>query len=251
MSRPQPEPSTSRKLGIDEPARERNPSVIYALGSGLWPAVPPAGDLAQDMTGMARGHAVHHVACRGGRLSRFAPPGAMNDVITGTYLFPGILAALLRRCRARKRGETVTGSLLQSALFNADPLVGSAANTVGASTSARPRPQPRSALVNQYQAEVQGRLDRRRRHQRARVDAFVARADRALVADPLFAATPPCRARVEMRSPRLDNQLRARPAFYVAAPATAHWRLFLPVHHVRGWVLDDSTSPPPLPDDAR
>jgi len=48
----------------------------------------------------------------------FAPPGAMNDVITGTYLFGGILAALMRRARTG-RGETVTGSLLQSALVDA------------------------------------------------------------------------------------------------------------------------------------
>jgi len=80
----------------------------------------------------------------------------------------------------------VTGSLLQSALWTQTLLVGSAANTVGASTSGRPRTTPRSALVNQYKA-ADGPLDRRRRHQRARVDAFVAGAQiEHLVADPRF-----------------------------------------------------------------
>ncbi len=49
-------PSTIGKLGIDEASvRAANPSIVYALGSGLGPVIGPrAGDLAQDMpTGMA------------------------------------------------------------------------------------------------------------------------------------------------------------------------------------------------------
>ena len=122
---------------------------MCAYGSGLGTKGPRANDLAQDMTGMA--YAGMLFTLSPDPAEPFAPPGAMNDVITGTYLFGGILAALMRRAKTG-RGETVTGSLLQTALWTQTLLVGSAANTAGASTSGRPRTDPRNALVNQYQA---------------------------------------------------------------------------------------------------
>jgi crotonobetainyl-CoA:carnitine CoA-transferase CaiB-like acyl-CoA transferase len=229
-------PSTIRKLGIDEASlRERNPSVIYALGSGLGPAGPRAGDLAQDMTGMA--YAGMLFTMSPDPAEPFAPPGAMNDVITGTYLFAGILAALLRRA-ATGRGETVTGSLLQSALWTQTLLVGSAANTVGASTSGRPRTAPRSALVNQYQAE-DGRWIAVAAINARAWDAFVAGAQIGhLVADPRFASHAAMLAHaVEMRA-ALDKHFATRPAGYWLDRLRAHGVWCGPVHHVED-VLDD------------
>src|SRR6201996_1249928 len=139
-------PATIRKLRIDDASLHAlNPSLVYACGSGLGPRGPRAGDLAQDMTGMA--YAGMLFTPPPDPAEPFAPPGAMNDVITGTYLFGGILAALMRRA-ATGQGETVTSSMLQSALWTQALLVGSAANTAGASTSGRPRTAPRSALLN-------------------------------------------------------------------------------------------------------
>src|SRR4029077_9573214 len=116
-------PATTRKLRIDEASlHAQNPALVYAHGSGLGPAGPRADDLAQDMTGMA--YAGMLFTLSPGPEEPFAPPGAMNDVITGTYLFGGILAALMRRARTG-RGETVTGSLLQSALWTEGVLGGS------------------------------------------------------------------------------------------------------------------------------
>src|ERR1700722_13634814 len=100
-------PATIRKLHLDEASlHARNPSLVYAYGSGLGPKGPRANDLAQDMTGMAYAGMLFTVSPDPGE--PFAPPGAMNDVITGTYLFGGILAALMRRATTG-RGETVTG----------------------------------------------------------------------------------------------------------------------------------------------
>src|SRR5260370_32007391 len=143
-------PATIRKLGIDESSlHARNPSLVYAYGSGLGSRGSRANDLAQDMTGMAYAGMLFTMSPDPGE--PFAPPGAMNDIITGTYLFGGILAALMRRATTG-RGETVTGSLLQSALWTQTLLVGSVANTADSSTGGRPPPQPHNALANQYHA---------------------------------------------------------------------------------------------------
>jgi crotonobetainyl-CoA:carnitine CoA-transferase CaiB-like acyl-CoA transferase len=229
-------PSTIRKLGIDEASlRERNPSIIYALGSGLGPAGPRAGDLAQDMTSMAYAGMLFTMSAD--PAEPFAPPGAMNDVITGTYLFAGILAALLRRA-ATGRGETVTGSLLQSALWTQALLVGSAANTVGASTSGRPRTAPRSALVNQYKAQ-DGRWIAVAAINARAWNAFVAGAQiERLVADPRFASHAAMLTHAAEMRAALDKHFATRPAGYWLDRLRAHGVWCGPVHYVED-VLDD------------
>ena len=147
-------PATIRKLGIDEASlHARNPTLVCAYGSGMGTKGPRANDLAQDMTGMA--YAGMLFTLSPDPSEPFAQPGAMNDVITGTYLFGGILAALMRRAKTG-RGETVTGSLLQTALWTQTLLVGSVANTAGASTTGRPRTEPRNALVNSIRPVTAG-----------------------------------------------------------------------------------------------
>jgi crotonobetainyl-CoA:carnitine CoA-transferase CaiB-like acyl-CoA transferase len=229
-------PSTIRKLGIDEASlRERNPSLVYAHGSGLGPAGPRADDLAQDMTGMA--YAGMLFTTSPDPAQPFAPPGAMNDVITGTYLFGGILAALMRRA-VTGRGETVTGSLLQSALWTQTLLVGSAANTVGASTRGRPRTDPRSALVNQYRA-ADGRWIAVAAINARAWDAFVAGAGIGhLVADPRFASYAAALAHAAELRAVLDGHFAAQPAGYWLDRLREHGVWCGPVHHVED-VLDD------------
>ena len=228
--------STVRKLGLDEASlRARNPSLVYAYGSGLGPAGPRAEDLAQDMTGMAYAGMLFTMSQNPGE--PFAPPGAMNDIITGTYLFGGILAALLRRA-ATGQGETVTGSLLQTALWTQTLLVGSAANTVGASTTGRPRAEPRSALVNQYQA-ADGRWIAVAAINARAWDAFVAGAQvEHLVADPRFASYAAMLAHAAEMRAALDEHFATRPAGYWLDRLRRHGVWCGPVHHIED-VLDD------------
>jgi crotonobetainyl-CoA:carnitine CoA-transferase CaiB-like acyl-CoA transferase len=229
-------PSTIRKLGLDEASlRALNPSLVYAHGSGLGPAGPRADDLAQDMTGMA--YAGMLFTMSPDPAEPFAPPGAMNDVITGTYLFGGILAALIRRA-ATGRGETVTGSLLQSALWTQTLLVGSAANTVGASVSGRPRTEPRSALVNQYRA-ADGRWIAVAAINARAWDAFVAGTGIGpLTADPRFASHAAALAHATELRAALDLHFATRPAAYWLDRLREHGVWCGPVHHVED-VLDD------------
>jgi crotonobetainyl-CoA:carnitine CoA-transferase CaiB-like acyl-CoA transferase len=229
-------PSTISKLGIDEASlRARNPSLVYAYGSGLGTAGPRAGDLAQDMTGMAYAGMLFTMSPNPDE--PFAPPGAMNDVMTGTYLFGGILAALIRRA-ATGQGETVTGSLLQSALWTQTLLVGSAANTVGASTAGRPRIEPRSALVNQYQAADGGWIAVAAINARA-WDAFVAGAQiEHLVMDPRFASHAAMLANAGAMRAALDEHFATRPAGFWLDRLRAHGVWCGPVHHIED-VIDD------------
>jgi crotonobetainyl-CoA:carnitine CoA-transferase CaiB-like acyl-CoA transferase len=141
---------TLRKLGLDsDVVTARYPKLIYARSAGLGTVGPRSDDLAQDMTGMAYGGLLFTMSPERGE--PFAPPGAMNDVLTGTMVSFGVMAALAQRERTG-RGTVVSGSLLQTSLWSQLLLVGSAANTEGASTNGRPRRDPRNALLNQYKA---------------------------------------------------------------------------------------------------
>jgi crotonobetainyl-CoA:carnitine CoA-transferase CaiB-like acyl-CoA transferase len=79
----------------------------------------------------------------------FAPPGATNDVLTGTMIAFGVLAALLQRRRSG-HGETVHASLLHTALWTQLIQLGTAANAPQVLVPARSRRDPRSPGVNQY-----------------------------------------------------------------------------------------------------
>ena len=229
-------PATIRKLRVDETSLHAlNPSLVYAYGSGLGPRGPRAGDLAQDMTGMAYGGMLFTLSPD--PAEPFAPPGAMNDVITGTYLFGGILAALMRRA-GTGRGETVTGSLLQSALWTQTLLIGSVANTAGSSTSGRPRTEPRNALLNQYQARDGKWIAVAAINARA-WDAFVAAAQiEYLLEDPRFASYADTLAHAgEMRA-ALDKHFATQTAGYWLTRLRDHGVWCGPVHHLED-VIDD------------
>ncbi|MFD8818688.1 CaiB/BaiF CoA transferase family protein [Streptomyces sp. NPDC059627] len=213
-------PSTVDKLGIDaDTLHAVNPRLVYARGSGLGPRGPRANDPAQDMTGMA--YAGMLFALSPDPDQPFAPPGALNDVMTGTYLFGGVLAALLRRARTG-RGETVTGSLLQTALWTQLGLVGSVANTVGASTAGRPRTDPRNALLNQYRAGDGRWIAVAAINPRA-WEAFVAGAGiEHLVADPRFATYADMLAHTQDMRVELDRHFATQPAEYWLDRLRAH-----------------------------
>jgi crotonobetainyl-CoA:carnitine CoA-transferase CaiB-like acyl-CoA transferase len=230
-------PATIRKLHLDEASlHARNPSLVYAYGSGLGPKGPRANDLAQDMTGMAYAGMLFTVSPDPGE--PFAPPGAMNDVITGTYLFGGILAALMRRAKTG-RGETVTGSLLQSALWTQTLLVGSVANTAGSSTEGRPRTEPRNALVSQYQAGDGKWIAIAAINARA-WDAFVAGTQiEYLLEDPRFASYADMLAHASDMRAALDRHFATQPAGYWLDRLREHGVWCGPVHHLQDAVDDE------------
>jgi crotonobetainyl-CoA:carnitine CoA-transferase CaiB-like acyl-CoA transferase len=162
----------------------------------------------------------------------------MNDVITGTYLFGGILAALMRRARTG-RGETVTGSLLQSALWTQALLVGSVANTAGATAGGRPRTEPRNALVNQYQAG-DGRWIAVAAINARAWDAFVTGAQIGhLLEDPRFASYADALVHASDMRAALDRHFATRPAGYWLTRLREHGVWCGPVHHLRDAIDDE------------
>jgi crotonobetainyl-CoA:carnitine CoA-transferase CaiB-like acyl-CoA transferase len=135
-------------LGIDEgTVTAVNPAIVYARAGGLGPAGPRAADRCQDMLGMAYAGLLFTASPEPDE--PFAPPGATNDVLTGTMIAFGVLAALLQRQRSG-HGETVHASLLQTALWTQLVQLGTAANAPQVLVPPRSRREPRSPGVNQY-----------------------------------------------------------------------------------------------------
>jgi crotonobetainyl-CoA:carnitine CoA-transferase CaiB-like acyl-CoA transferase len=135
-------------LGADEDSiKSVNPAVVYARAGGLGAAGPRANDRCQDMLGMAYAGLLFTASPEPDE--PFAPPGATNDVLTGTMTAFGVLAALLQRQHSGT-GETVHTSLLQTALWIQLIQFGTVANAPQLLLPARSRRDPRSPGVNQY-----------------------------------------------------------------------------------------------------
>src|SRR6266481_3899323 len=135
-------------LGIDEQSvKSVNPAIVYAQAAGLGHTGPRAADRCQDMLGMAYAGLLFTASPE--QDEPFAPPGAVNDVLTGTMIAFGVLAALMQRQRSG-HGETVHASLLHTALWTQLIQLGTAANAPQVLVPSRSRREPRSPGVNQY-----------------------------------------------------------------------------------------------------
>ena len=115
--------------------------------AGLGAAGPRANDRCQDMLGMAYAGLLFTASPE--QDEPFAPPGATNDVLTGTMTAFGVLAALMQRQQSGT-GETVHTSLLHTALWTQLIQFGTVANAPQLLLPARSRREPRSPGVNQY-----------------------------------------------------------------------------------------------------
>jgi crotonobetainyl-CoA:carnitine CoA-transferase CaiB-like acyl-CoA transferase len=136
-------------LGADEESiKSVNPAIVYAKAGGLGHTGPRANDRCQDMLGMAYAGLLFTASPE--QDEPFAPPGATNDVLTGTMTAFGVLAALMQRQQSGL-GETVHTSLLHTALWTQLIQLGTAANAPQLLLPARSRREPRSPGVNQYQ----------------------------------------------------------------------------------------------------
>ncbi len=135
-------------LGADEESiKSINPAIIYAKAGGLGHTGPRANDRCQDMLGMAYAGMLFTASPE--QDEPFAPPGATNDVLTGTMTAFGVLAALMERQQSGL-GRTVNTSLLHTALWTQLIQLGTVANVPQLRLPARSRREPRSPGVNQY-----------------------------------------------------------------------------------------------------
>ena len=141
------QPRSLAALGADEASvRAANPRIVYALAAGLGETGPWADDPCQDTVGMAYGGFMF--TCANAPDAPYYPPGAMSDVLSGTMLAFGVLAAL----RARERtgeGQYVAASQLQSLMWLQSLNVGAAAN-LGETFPVQDRRTPANAVVNTY-----------------------------------------------------------------------------------------------------
>lgn len=113
-------------LGADQATIQRvNPRIVYARGLGLGEKGPRAADPCMDTVGLAYAGFMH--TSSGDPQQPYYPPGALADVLSGTTLAFGILAALRQR-DATGKGQVVTSSQLQSLMWLQTLNVGVAAN---------------------------------------------------------------------------------------------------------------------------
>jgi crotonobetainyl-CoA:carnitine CoA-transferase CaiB-like acyl-CoA transferase len=135
-------------LGADEESiKSVNPAIVYAKAGGLGHTGPRANDRCQDMLGMAYAGLLFTASPE--QDEPFAPPGATNDVLTGTMTAFGVLAALMDRQQSGL-GGTIHTSLLHTALWTQLIQFGTVANTPQLLLPAKSRREPRSPGVNQY-----------------------------------------------------------------------------------------------------
>ncbi|WP_299593646.1 CaiB/BaiF CoA-transferase family protein [uncultured Microbulbifer sp.] len=109
-------PGVMEKIGLDYTSvKALNPQIIYGEVSGYgnegpWVHKPGQDLLAQAVSGVGW--------LSGNRKQGPVPLGlAIADMLCGTHLAQGILAALVRRQRARKNGGAVVGAKVQASLL--------------------------------------------------------------------------------------------------------------------------------------
>ena len=134
--------------GADEESiKSVNPAVVYARAGGSARPGPGRTTAARTCSGWPTPGLLFTASPE--PAEPFAPPGATNDVLTGTMTAFGVLAALMQRQQSGT-GETVRTSLLHTALWTQLIQFGTVANAPQLLLPARSRRDPRSPGVNQY-----------------------------------------------------------------------------------------------------
>lgn len=140
-------PEALAELGADEAAvRAINPKIVYARGAGFGEVGPLANDPCQDTVGMAYSGLMF--TCSQSPDAPYYPPGALSDVLSGTMVAFGVLAALAERARTGA-GQYVSTSQLQALLWLQMLNLGVAAN-LGTPFQAVDHTRPGNALMNTY-----------------------------------------------------------------------------------------------------
>jgi len=108
-------PGTMEEWGLGyADAADRNPLIIYAMGSSFGPAGPDAEREGADLSGQAAGGLISTTGGRGAGPSAIG--ATIADHISGQNLLSGILAALYARERTG-RGQLIETSLLGGQLW--------------------------------------------------------------------------------------------------------------------------------------
>ncbi len=143
-------PALRERLGLGlEAVRERNPSIVYACGSGQGAQGPEADKGGYDaITFWSRGGVSASVTPAGYPRPVGMPAGAFGDAISGVALAGGIAAALVKKARTGE-GSVVDGSLLGTAAWSMQMASVGAAAAIATSPQlaelVRNPPQPRVA----------------------------------------------------------------------------------------------------------
>lgn len=107
-------PGVMDRLGLSYPrVATLNPGIVYCSVSGFGQQSALAERPGQDIAAQARSGLLDTV--RSERGDPIVPNTSLTDVVTGTYAFNAIVAALLRRSRS-SRGSWIDSSILASAL---------------------------------------------------------------------------------------------------------------------------------------
>ncbi len=140
-------PAALTPLGADEATvRACNPRIVYARAAGVGQEGPWANDPCQDTVGMA--YAGLLFTCSPDGDTPYYPPGAMSDVLSGTMMAFGVLAALRERDRTGE-GQAVSTSQLQTLMWMQSLNVGAVAN-LGQSFAHSDRVSPPNPMFNTY-----------------------------------------------------------------------------------------------------
>lgn len=120
-------PSARARLGIDvDDVQARNPSIIYARGSGQGPLGPDADAAGFDSISFwARCGIAAAVTAPDASMPAPLPGMGFGDVLAGAVLAGGVAAALARRARTGE-GAVVDGSLMALGTWAMQPAIAAA-----------------------------------------------------------------------------------------------------------------------------
>lgn len=140
-------PDTLERFEVDEASiRRMNPRIVYARAAGFGTAGPWARDPCQDTVGMAYSGFMYTASSSAE--APYYPPGSLSDVISGTTLAFGILAALMERTRTGE-GQSVSASQLQAMMWVQLQNLASVA-TLGRAVPPFDRTAPANPVFNVY-----------------------------------------------------------------------------------------------------
>ncbi len=140
-------PDTLDRFEVDEASiRRLNPRIVYARAAGFGQDGPWARDPCQDTVGMAYSGFMYTSSSSND--VPYYPPGSLSDVISGTTLAFGILAALMERTRTGE-GQSVSASQLQSMMWIQLQNLATVA-TLGRPVKAFDRTGPRNPVFNVF-----------------------------------------------------------------------------------------------------
>jgi crotonobetainyl-CoA:carnitine CoA-transferase CaiB-like acyl-CoA transferase len=140
-----------KKMGIDaETIRARFPGIVYAAGSGTGPAGPEAAKGGYDsITYWARSGISSTMTEDGAPYPVPAPGPAFGDTMSGAMLAGAICAALAKRERTGE-GSQVDVSLLGTAMWSMQRLIGQSTMDGVLKFPKPPNPKPFNVLVHTY-----------------------------------------------------------------------------------------------------